>query len=641
MLKAVNQKIMPNVRSGMRHKKKLFALIGILAMVTTAYACLPKIVERAVVGQAAKRGWTLTAEKMRVEWFAIDLTGVSLESADGTKRGKLNWVHVKLNRKLGLEEVTAGDGSVTISGAPSKSPAKERSPGVKIRVENVDVDWKLSDDSSVRAKSASFGVSDESTDAKAKSIKLEAKLGSAEIDDATLEKTSSGMNAQAKKAVVFVKDARADLHDIAVNKLVAKPDHLEISSTVRSASLPRDLSASGIVSNLTVDTSNEVKVHFDATLDSVSGQYKSVSKGVVATSQISAEGDFETKAFVSDQGPVRQWDLRARVKSGKASVKLEVQRQKNGIGEVLWNFSAELEPTPCQSVLEAIPEAMRTELDGAVFDGNMEGMFTVNTLEEKDLNPFAYVRLSHHCKVVSVPTRISDAMAGKPFRRHIYTGSGDTKEVTSGSSGWTPFGSISPYMAKAVVTTEDPGFWGHHGFDMEAIRNSLRDNVKDRKFTRGASTIPMQLAKNMFLSRDKTATRKLQEFFLTIIVDQKMTKDRILEAYLNLIEFGPDVYGIGAASHHYFGAAPSQLSLGQSVFLASILPRPRATYFNPDGELNAGKRNQIALILDLMVRRNSITEEEARLAKEESMTFGNDKSDGSHGGLDTSGWEVQ
>ena len=149
----------------------------------------------------------------------------------------------------------------------------------------------------------------------------------------------------------------------------------------------------------------------------------------------------------------------------------------------------------------------------------------------------------------------------------------------------------------------------------------------------------MQLAKNMFLSRDKTATRKLQEFFLTIVIDQKMPKDRIIEMYLNIIEFGPDIYGIGPASRHYFDTEPSRLSLGQAVFLASILPRPRGQYFNPDGQLNTGKKSQVGLILDLMQRRGSITDEECRIAKEEILSLGKDESDPQN--TDMSEWEIQ
>jgi membrane peptidoglycan carboxypeptidase len=177
----------------------------------------------------------------------------------------------------------------------------------------------------------------------------------------------------------------------------------------------------------------------------------------------------------------------------------------------------------------------------------------------------------------------------------------------------------------------------HNGFDRGAIENSIKENIKERKFKRGASTIPMQLAKNMFLSRDKTATRKLQEFFLTVIITEKLSRDKILEFYLNLIEFGPDLYGIGPASNHYFDIDPSQLSLSQSIFLASVLPKPRSVYFKPDGSVHESKRNLINLILDLMKRKGMITDEECEAGKEEEVTFGKSNKQSKHEGVE---WEM-
>ena len=114
---------------------------------------------------------------------------------------------------------------------------------------------------------------------------------------------------------------------------------------------------------------------------------------------------------------------------------------------------------------------------------------------------------------------------------------------------------ISPFMQVAVLTTEDGGFFHHHGFNHAAIRNALLANLKARRFVRGASTITMQLAKNLFLSREKTLSRKLEEVILTDYLEQAFTKDEMIELYLNVIEFGPDVYGITAAADHYFGRA--------------------------------------------------------------------------------------
>ena len=125
-----------------------------------------------------------------------------------------------------------------------------------------------------------------------------------------------------------------------------------------------------------------------------------------------------------------------------------------------------------------------------------------------------------------------------------------------------------------MLTTEDGGFFRHHGFNTCAIRTALIANIKAGRFVRGASTITMQLAKNLFLSREKTLSRKLEELILTDYLEQTFTKDEMMELYLNVIEFGPDVYGVTAAADHYFGRTPAELNLAECLFLASLLPQP-------------------------------------------------------------------
>ena len=114
-------------------------------------------------------------------------------------------------------------------------------------------------------------------------------------------------------------------------------------------------------------------------------------------------------------------------------------------------------------------------------------------------------------------------------------------------------------MIAAVLTTEDGAFYKHHGFNHAAIRNSAAANLKARRFVRGASTITMQLAKNLFLSREKTLSRKIEEVILTDYLEQAFRKDDMMELYLNVIEFGPDVYGVTQAAEYYFGRKPEEL----------------------------------------------------------------------------------
>lgn len=187
-------------------------------------------------------------------------------------------------------------------------------------------------------------------------------------------------------------------------------------------------------------------------------------------------------------------------------------------------------------------------------------------------------------------------------------------EVSPSNSNYTSLGDISPYLRKAVLTSEDPSFFSHRGFINEAFKQSIIKNIKTKRFSRGASTISMQLIKNVFLTREKTLSRKLEEILLVYILENNRisSKERMLEVYFNIIEWGPNVYGIGEASLFYFGKHPSQLTLNESLFLASIVPRPRSFAWQFDGQARLKetymKRNHY--IADLMLRRGLLEQQD-------------------------------
>jgi len=187
-------------------------------------------------------------------------------------------------------------------------------------------------------------------------------------------------------------------------------------------------------------------------------------------------------------------------------------------------------------------------------------------------------------------------------------------EVGMSNPNYTPLEQISPYIRKSVLTSEDPSFFSHRGFINEAFKQSIIKNIKTKRFSRGASTISMQLIKNVFLTREKTLSRKLEEILLVYILENNRiaSKERMLEVYFNIIEWGPNVYGIGEAAHFYFGKHPSQLNLNESLFLASIVPRPRGFMwqFDNQGKLKsfAEKRNEY--MTNLMIRRGLLTQDD-------------------------------
>jgi len=140
---------------------------------------------------------------------------------------------------------------------------------------------------------------------------------------------------------------------------------------------------------------------------------------------------------------------------------------------------------------------------------------------------------------------------------------------------WVPLSGISEYLRQAVVIAEDDQFFEHPGFDWEAMKRAAKVDWRRHRFSRGASTITMQLARNLYLSPDKTLFRKFKELLITLKLERELPKERILELYLNVVEWGDGIYGAEAAAKHYFGKGAAGLTRHEAAFLAAILPRPR------------------------------------------------------------------
>lgn len=186
--------------------------------------------------------------------------------------------------------------------------------------------------------------------------------------------------------------------------------------------------------------------------------------------------------------------------------------------------------------------------------------------------------------------------------------------VGNANPNYTPLNQISPYLRKSVLTTEDPSFFSHRGFINEAFKQSILKNIRTKKFSRGASTISMQLIKNVFLTREKTLSRKLEEILLVYILENNriVSKERMLEVYFNIIEWGPNVYGIGEASHFYFQKSPSALNVDECLFLATIIPKPRKFMyqFNDQGNLKDYAIQNQKFLRNLMFRRGLLIPED-------------------------------
>jgi monofunctional biosynthetic peptidoglycan transglycosylase len=244
----------------------------------------------------------------------------------------------------------------------------------------------------------------------------------------------------------------------------------------------------------------------------------------------------------------------------------------------LFDVTALLPPTGCGVAVDAIPRDLLAELHGFTITGQMSARARV-LIDSRQLDASRVeVRVQDACEFVTVPAAADPRRFDGPFVHRVLEPDGTVFEMQTGpgTAAWVPIERVSPFLVHAVLAHEDGGFFRHHGFAPSEIQTALVRNLKAGRFVQGASTITMQLVKNVFLHREKTLARKVQEALLTWWIERVFDKRRILELYLNVIEYGPGIYGIRNASLHYFGREPAELSVAQAAFLAMILPNPKA-----------------------------------------------------------------
>lgn len=178
---------------------------------------------------------------------------------------------------------------------------------------------------------------------------------------------------------------------------------------------------------------------------------------------------------------------------------------------------------------------------------------------------------------------------------------------------WVPISQVSRHLIQAVVTAEDPKFFGHEGLDWEAIQESFETNLRKHTFARGGSTITQQAAKNVFFTTRKSVTRKLRELVVARWLEEDLSKRRILEIYLNVIEWGDGVYGCQAAAQRYYGKPAAALSVEEAAGLAAMIPSPRRINprVNPARHARAQRR-----ILWLMARAGYVKRDVGALGAE-------------------------
>ena len=188
--------------------------------------------------------------------------------------------------------------------------------------------------------------------------------------------------------------------------------------------------------------------------------------------------------------------------------------------------------------------------------------------------------------------------------------------------GWMPLAEISPLAVAAIVTSEDDDFYNNRGFELESMWEAFKADLRSLKFKRGASTITQQVMKNTLLNKRKTLSRKIEELVLAGEAEKVLTKDRVLEIYLNTAQFGDKLYGLEEASRFYFGKGCGELTLKEGAYLAMLLPSPiRYGQSFRDKKLTAHERRIVDSILVRMLAADKITPGEFDSAEQTPLSF--------------------
>ncbi|MBP6428301.1 MAG: transglycosylase domain-containing protein [Bacteroidia bacterium] len=285
-------------------------------------------------------------------------------------------------------------------------------------------------------------------------------------------------------------------------------------------------------------------------------------------------------------------------------------------GSKKYALRVETDTIPATDFFNSLPQGMFDEVRSIEADGSLK--FKLNFFLDS-ANPD---NVTFDCSMKKNKFRIrkfnnSDLMKmSGEFTQSVYDYGRYVRSFIVGPSNpyYTPYEGVSPYFRNSVLTSEDGNFFYHYGFNEDAFRKSIATNYKAKKFLRGGSTISMQLVKNIYLNRKKTIARKAEEALIVWLIESNRlySKERMLEVYFNIIELGPNIYGIGEASEFYFKKTPAALTLPESIFLASLLPHPKwfRYSFDPSGNLKPYLANYYKNVSNFMLRKQMITEQE-------------------------------
>lgn len=289
-------------------------------------------------------------------------------------------------------------------------------------------------------------------------------------------------------------------------------------------------------------------------------------------------------------------------------------------------LSADLPKSSCQTLLDAAPPGLVPKIEDFRMNGEVKGRLNiVFDSKQPELSEMSPQNFEWHCEVEAEPERYAAEKLKQPFMLEKADDSPNetvTRVLSPTNPNFRALREMSPSVPLAFVASEDASFFAHNGIDSSAIEGAFKRNLTEGRIAVGGSTITMQTAKNLFLTNDRTISRKLQELFFAWHMERVLTKDRILEIYLNIVEFGPGIFGIVHAAKHYFNKEPIGLTLTEAAYLASLLPSPKHRYLSfCRGHLTPGLSNILSGLLRRMLSLGRISVDRFETASNSGLKF--------------------
>ncbi len=406
-------------------------------------------------------------------------------------------------------------------------------------------------------------------------------------------------------------------HELALDTVANPAEHV-LTARVRLTRLPVSAALAAVLPSLGVPTGAELDVDGNLMLDPVRQLATFAGSATVRDLGLSLRrlvpepirglsfSATEVVAAVSLDGSPTGF-AEGTIAVNDARFHLRVLVPRSGESPHL-DLTAVADPQPCAGFLATVPDAVLGPIAEAEVSGR--GQFSARVVVDFANPPASRLELDGDltgCILDRLGPEFDGKLQALSDRTYVHHWSDSGVRVGPGTSTWVPLSDLPPYVGGAALVTEDARFYDHGGFSVTALERSLREAVSLRRFHQGGSTISMQLAKNLFLDRKKVLARKLREAVLTWAIERRLGKDYLLELYLNIIEYGPGIYGIENAARFYFDKSAVGLDPLETAFLMALKPQPRWGYRQwQKNEVTAKWRAYLELILSRLEEKGFI-----------------------------------